>query len=291
MARKKRILLVDDDHDVHELLTAALRRSDRELVSAFDGLEGLRRVQETTVDGAQPWDLVVTDVLMPGLDGLGLLEQIRRLAPETPVVVMTVASTAENIAAAIRDQAFAWLSKPFRIEAARDLVEDALAGNAAPDDIEVLSASPGWLGLRLRCKMETAARVLPFIREMEQGLPEGDREKVAAAFREILLNAIEHGGGNDPDKRVRITYIRTARALLYYVSDPGEGFSMKALRHAAVSNPTESPFEHTELRQRLGMRPGGFGILMTRALVDELIYNEKGNEVLLIKYLPASGEI
>ena len=43
--------------------------------------------------------------------------------------------------------------------------------------------------------------------------------------------------------------------------------------------------EHAEIREKLGMRPGGFGILMTRQLVDELIYNEQGNEVLLIKYL------
>ena len=67
--------------------------------------------------------------------------------------------------------------------------------------------------------------------------------------------------------------------------DPGPGFSFQKLEHAAVSNPETAPFEHSEVRERLGLRPGGFGILMTRQLVDELIYNEKGNEVLLIKYL------
>jgi hypothetical protein len=61
--------------------------------------------------------------------------------------------------------------------------------------------------------------------------------------------------------------------------------SRSNLDHAAVSNPAESPFEHSGVRERLGLRPGGFGILMTRQLVDEMIYNEKGNEVLLIKYL------
>jgi two-component system, OmpR family, response regulator len=52
-----------------------------------------------------------------------------------------------------------------------------------------------------------------------------------------------------------------------------------------VSNPLGSPIDHVEVRQQQGMRPGGFGIFMTRQLVDEMIYNEKGNEVLLIKYL------
>ena len=60
---------------------------------------------------------------------------------------------------------------------------------------------------------------------------------------------------------------------------------MEELPHAAISNPAESPVEHVEVRERLGMRPGGFGLLMTRQLVDEMIYNEVGNEVLLIKYL------
>jgi hypothetical protein len=53
-----------------------------------------------------------------------------------------------------------------------------------------------------------------------------------------------------------------------------------------VSNPPSSPVEQAISRASLGMRPGGFGILLTRALVDELIYNEKGNEALLIRYLP-----
>ena len=56
-------------------------------------------------------------------------------------------------------------------------------------------------------------------------LPAAEQENIAAAFREILLNAIEHGAGNDPNKRVAITYVRADRALLYYVRDPGKGLS------------------------------------------------------------------
>ena len=279
MAQKKRILIVDDDPDVHQLLSLALMGPGRELESAFDGLHGLKLVEEA------PWDLVLTDVLMPGMDGLTLLERVHSLRPETRVVVMTVASTAERVITGIRDHAFAWFSKPFTLEAVREMVDRALESHASDDDIEVISASPRWLALRLRCKMETAARILQFVREMERGLPREEEEAVAGAFREILLNAIEHGGGNDPGKSVTITCVRAQGVLLYYVKDPGKGFSFDKLKHAAVSNPVESPMEHVELREQLGMRSGGFGILLTRSLVDELIYNELGNEVLLIKYL------
>jgi DNA-binding response OmpR family regulator len=279
MSLPKRILIVDDDPDVHALLAAAIGKPDRQIESVHDGLEGLRCVQ------AQPYDLVMTDVNMPGLDGMELLERIRKVRPEAKVVVMTVASTPETIIRAIREQAFCYFSKPFTISAVGEMVERALNSTPSRDDIEVLSARPNWLEVRLRCKMETADRIMQFLREMGMGIPVLEQEHIATAFREILLNAVEHGGGSDPDQRVTITYVRTARAVLYYVRDPGEGFSFQELPHAAVSNPLESPFEHAELREQLGMRPGGFGILMTRQLVDELIYNEAGNEVLLIKYL------
>ena len=279
MGAPKRILIVDDDPDVHQLLTAALEAQDRRIESAFDGLEGLKLIE------AAPYDLVMTDVNMPGLDGLALLERVRQVRPDTKVVVMTVASTSENIIRAIRDQAFSYFSKPFTINAVSEMAARALASTAAGDDIEVISARPNWLGLRLRCKMETADRILQFLRELGMDLPTAEQENIATAFREILLNAIEHGGGSDPQRKVSVAYVRTERAVLYYVRDPGKGFSFQTLQHAAVSNPLDSPFEHTEVRERMGMRPGGFGILMTRQLVDELIYNEAGNEVLLIKYL------
>jgi len=279
MAVPKRILIVDDDPDVHGLLHAALDAPDRRIESAYDGRDGLRLAENA------PYDLVLTDLNMPGLDGMTLLERIRESRPDTRVVLMTVANTPENIVRAIRERAFSYFSKPFTVNAVSEMVERALSGSDAEDDIQVLSARPDWLGLRLRCKMETAGRIVQFIRELGMDLPTAEQEQVTTAFREILLNAIEHGGGGNPDKRVIITYVRTKRAALYYVRDPGKGFSFDHLEHAAVSNPQDSPVEHAEIREKLGMRPGGFGILMTRELVDELIYNERGNEVLLIKYL------
>ena len=275
----KRILIVDDDPDVHRFLAIALEETGCHLESAFDGFEGLKKFENSR------WDLVITDVIMSGMDGMELLERMSGMRPETPVVVMTVDSTAERIVSAIRGKAFSWLRKPFTAQAVRDLVESALTAARLEDDIEVLSASPRWLELRLRCDLETATRALHFVHEMEPDLPEAESEKVALAFREILFNAVEHGGGNDPAVHVTITYIRADSALLFRVRDPGPGFSFDKLRHAALSNPAESPTEHAVTRDKLGIRPGGFGILLTRSFVDELLYNEQGNEALLIKYL------
>ena len=80
--------------------------------------------------------------------------------------------------------------------------------------------------------------------------------------------------------------MRTAKSLIVQILDPGKGFSLNSLPHAAISNPEDSPIRHVEVRVESGQRPGGFGILMTRNLVDELIYNERGNGVMFVKYLP-----
>jgi anti-sigma regulatory factor (Ser/Thr protein kinase) len=78
--------------------------------------------------------------------------------------------------------------------------------------------------------------------------------------------------------------------VLCRIKDPGEGFTLDEIQHAAVANPPDDPIRHAAYRQERGMRPGGYGILLAQKLVDELIYNEEGNEVLLVKYLE-NGEL
>ncbi len=273
------VLIVDDDPDIHHLIAAALESGDYLIEDVYDGLQALSRLQ------AKPYDLVLTDVRMPGLDGLELLRRIRGIRPETRVLVMTAESTPETVLRSLSDQALGFFSKPFSLDAVADIVARALSTEASEGDIEILSAIPQWISLQLRCKLQIADRLIPFLREMSTGLSDDEREDVGAAFRELLMNAIEHGGHSDPGKTVRVDYIRTRKSIIYRIWDPGEGFSLNNLTHAAVSNLPDSPLDHVEVRERLGLRPGGFGIFLTRNLADELIYNQKGNEVLLIKYI------
>jgi anti-sigma regulatory factor (Ser/Thr protein kinase) len=153
------------------------------------------------------------------------------------------------------------------------------------DGIEVVSAQPEWITLLLRCRRFTADRVMAFLEQMHLELTAEDREGLGTAVREMLLNAVEHGGGLDPWKRVRFSRIRTADLVIYHFVDPGGGFSREDLPHAAISNPPDDPAAHVRHRMEQGLRPGGFGILVSRNFVDELIYNERGNEVLLVKRL------
>ncbi len=273
-----RLLIVDDDPAIHELVQAMVAGTNWETDSAFSGEEALARLESNS------YRLLLVDILMPGMDGLTLLGQLRKLHPAVPVMMMTVKNTADNILGSLRREAAAYISKPFSRDALLTTFESALSTSVCDDDIEILSDKPDWISLRIRCRIATADRLTQFVRELPGDLDPDWREQIAIAFRELLLNAVEHGGHLDPEKTVDLSYIRTARTIVYYIHDPGEGFSMNTLAHAAVNTPDE-PTRHVELRRQMGIRPGGFGLLMTKSFADELIYSAKGNEVILIKYL------
>jgi anti-sigma regulatory factor (Ser/Thr protein kinase) len=73
------------------------------------------------------------------------------------------------------------------------------------------------------------------------------------------------------------------------IKDPGDGFSLQENMDAAANNPPDDPLRHVKHREAQGMRPGGYGVLLAKNLVDEVFYTEKGNEVLLIKYIDGDG--
>src|SRR4030095_9336065 len=98
----------------------------------------------------------------------------------------------------------------------------------------------------------------PVIERLDAKLSPEIREATAYAFRELLLNAIEWGGRLDPNRHVRISCLRTKRMLLYRIADPGPGFDIDDLPHAAISHP-DAPIKHMQVREEQGIRPGGFG--------------------------------
>jgi anti-sigma regulatory factor (Ser/Thr protein kinase) len=230
--------------------------------------------------------VMLLDIGLPGMSGLDVLARAREAQSPPRVVMMTSDDTPQTLLQSFRGQAHGFLRKPFAPARIVEIVNDVLKASAAAAlPIEVISASPEWLELVAPCSLEVAERVQDFVMQLDAKLPDEVRESVAQAFRELLSNAVEWGGRLDPARTVRISCLRSRRMLLYRIADPGEGFDIDRLAHAAVSNADDDPLGHDRVRQEMGLRPGGLGLVMTRALVDELIYNEKRNEVVLIKYL------
>jgi CheY-like chemotaxis protein len=283
-APQRHILLVDDDRALRHVLSALLQDAGHRVESASDGPEALEMLGE-----GSSFDLVLLDIGLPSMSGLDVLARVRGLSRPPLVIVMTADDTSATVLEAVRRQAYRYLRKPFPPSAIVDVVNEASTTPTAALSIEVISAKPEWLELVAPCTLEMADRIQSFVMHLEANLSEAVREAVAHAFRELLTNAIEWGGKLDPNRKVRIACVRTPRLLLYRIADPGEGFDISILRHAAIMNP-DDPMRHLSVREEKGLRPGGFGLAMTRSLVDDLIYNEARNEVLLIKHLDDAGD-
>jgi CheY-like chemotaxis protein/anti-sigma regulatory factor (Ser/Thr protein kinase) len=245
---------------------------------ARDGVDALKAL------GNGRFDLLLLDVWMPKMNGLDLLAQIRKRKAKPRVVVMTSDDAPETLLKTVREQAFTCVHKPIEPLALLRTVREALEA-AEPLPIEVISARPEWVELVVPCTREAAERIQSVVERLDAHLPAEVRESIAYAFRELLLNAVEWGGKLDPRRKVRISCLRARRMLLYRIADPGPGFNIDELPHAAIGQSPEDPIAHMHVREEKGIRPGGFGLLMVRAQVDELLYNETRNEVVFVKYL------
>jgi CheY-like chemotaxis protein/anti-sigma regulatory factor (Ser/Thr protein kinase) len=273
-----RILVVDDDRTTRHVLSNVLTTAGFAVTAAKDGVAALAAVRK------QPVDLLLTDVWMPRMNGLELLERLRDLSTRPRVIVMTSDDTPETLLETVRRQAFTYLKKPIAsvdlLQAVRDVLD-----SPEPPAIEVVSARPEWVELVVPCRREAVDRIQTVMTQLDTDLAPDLRESIAYAFRELLMNAIEWGGKLDPAQTVRISYLRARRMVLYRIADPGPGFNIENLPHAAIGSQSDDPIAHMQVREEKGIRPGGFGLLSVRDTVDELLYNERRNEVVFVKYL------
>jgi anti-sigma regulatory factor (Ser/Thr protein kinase) len=274
----KNALAVGGDSEIESVLFSVLKPGDWSVMRAKDNLAALAMAR------ARSFDLIVTSEKTSGQEDIELLRQIRRVRPHTRLIIITAESTAADVIESMRERAFSYFSKPFSMDSLAEMIRIATEGPCWDDGIEVVSGTPELIRLFARCDVKTADRLVQFLTEVAD-LPEPERNQVAMAFREMLLNAIEHGGQLDPNQYVEIEYVRARHMVACHVRDPGPGFTLDEIPHAAIANPDDDPIRHVALREEQGMRPGGFGVLLAQHLVDELIYGQDGNEVLLIKYL------
>ena len=271
-------LLVGGDSHIGDQLRAILEPGLWVLQHATDNAAALR------MSVGKTFDLILTSEKTSGKEDIELLRKLRLIRPHTRLIILAEESTPADIITSMREHAFSYFSNPVSPGGLAVMIRRAIEEPCWDDGIDVVSATPEWIRIRARCDLRTADRVLQFFDEIAE-LPDPERSTVGMAFREMLTNAIEHGGRLDPNEQVEISYLRARHMVTCQITDPGEGFTLDEIPHAAIANPADDPLRHVEYRNACGMRPGGFGVLLTQQLVDELVYSERGNEVTLIKYL------
>jgi ActR/RegA family two-component response regulator len=273
-----RILMIDPE----EFLLKALRDSPvlagYDIVTAAGDVDALRRLRF----GA--FDVVLTSPATTVEEDLVLLDEIRRIRPGVRSVVLAGRVSQEGVIAALSARVFAVFSRPFDVGDIAAMVSGAAATAPGHDGIMLLSAMPDWLAVRLDCSLLTAERLLRYVAELRTEIPGADREGLLVAYREVLLSAIEHGAGRAAGKLVDVAAVRTQRAIVFYVKDPGPGFSPLQLPPGFDGHTVAEP-EFVRHEEGDHGYAEAYRLLVARTIVDEMLYNERADEVILIKHL------
>jgi len=120
MSHVKKILVVDDERSMREFLEIMLQQDGHEVRCAETGVEAIELI------GKDFFDLVITDIRMKPLDGLQVLRECKRLSPKTVVVMISAYASTETAVSAMKEGAYDYLPKPFKVDEMRAVISDAL---------------------------------------------------------------------------------------------------------------------------------------------------------------------
>jgi CheY-like chemotaxis protein len=288
------VLVVDDSPVDRRLAGGLLERGlDCSVTYAAHGNEALALMKERVPD------LVLTDLQMPELNGLELVSAIKRDHPLVPVILMTAQGSEEIAARALRTGAASYVPKRRLAEDLLDTVVHILA--AAREDGRqsrlMYHLSQGDMEFELHNDLDLIRSLVSHLHQMLCCLPLGDeteRLRVIIALKEALNNAYYHGNleiGSQSAAADQSAYFAAAQArrleapyrdrkihvrakisrteVMFVIRDEGPGFNPGQFDATSASGHFDGP--------------NGRGITLMRTIMDEVRYNNRGNEVTLIK--------
>ena len=269
-----RALIVEDDRDQAELAAHLVRLQDCEPTVADTGTAGLHLARQLRPD------VILLDLMLPDTDGFDVCKRLRgdRATMAIPIVMLTALGDAPNRRRGFRVGANAYVSKPY---SAADLA-DALAAARTWRARLKRGRLRGEVQLELDSESGLLQEVNDFLADLWRSTPLSAEQinHLRQAVMEMGMNAIEWGNRHRVDVPVTITYRVHDDRVEVVIRDQGPGFDPQRLPHAASP---DDPVAHMDVREALGLREGGFGLLITRGMVDALRYNDRGNEVTLTK--------
>ncbi len=262
------ILVVDDDPDIRLLLSEVLASNPKfRVVIAENGLKGLEKIK------TEIFDVVITDIKMPVMDGIEMLQNIRKLQPEMPVVIMSGYAEFHHLAKALELGASNFIRKPFDFEEVFQVIlkilkiKDKFVKQSRifphitietmirfPSDTELVDGIAVYLTIDLiNYNMCNVVEV----------------NNIRLSIHEALMNAIEHGNKMDRSKQVQIIKKVDHDSIVFHIIDEGDGFDLNK-----VPDPT--------LPENI-MNPRGRGILLISSFMDEMAFDQGGRELIITK--------
>ncbi len=294
----RRAIVVDDSPTQALDLRQRLVRGGFQVAIASNGNEAIKAVER------QPPDVVLTDLAMEEMDGLELVRRLRRNHPGLPIIVLTAEGSEESAVAALKAGAAGYVAKRnLSRDLYRTLENVLLLSRAARAEHQaatrltmtrsqfVLGVDPALLS-PLIGRLQNNMRRLNLFDETEQ-------TRISMALREALANAVEHGNLEASSKlreddeavyhrllaerrqqspyrerRVFVTDEETREGVRYTIRDEGPGFDPSKL---------PDPTDPANLEN-----VSGRGLLLIHAFMDEVRHNATGNEITIVKHVPAA---
>ncbi len=180
MEHKGRILIVEDEKSMREVLKILLEEEGYETVSASDGLDGIRRIQEDI------FDIVITDIRMPGADGFEVLRKAKEISPSSIVIMITAFGTTESTLDAMKMGAYDYIHKPFKIDEIRLIINKAFEKKRLREEISLLREK-----VQATYRIENIIGKSPRMQELFRLIP-----KVAQSSSTVLITG-ESGCGKE----------------------------------------------------------------------------------------------
>jgi DNA-binding response OmpR family regulator len=274
----RKALIVDDEQELGLILVEHLRNWGFEPTLLLEGKNVVDWVRKNRPA------VIILDLMLPDIDGYSICETLKldRDTNLIPVIMTTALTDQDDKVHGLQVGANTYLTKPFTADTLNHAIENALNWL---DDLK-RNGTQGEIRFHLQSDTHYLEELNHLLGSLFlfSGLTQQQVKQLTTAVRELGTNAIEWGHKKKSDRIVTIDYRIDPEKITIDIKDTGPGFNPANLAHIAYP---DDPISHMMVREMLGMREGGFGIMMARGLVDEMSYNDKGNEVRLIKYFSA----
>lgn len=290
------ILLVDDDPEILAILKEFLEMKNHNVFTAANGKAALELVLATN-----SYDVVFSDIKMPEMDGLSLLEKMRNNDVETPVILISGQGDLESSIRALKLGALDFILKPVYLKTLEEALRKIDTALVAERETLVAQKLVQDQQLTLKCSSQLShiRQIISYFVKQTNDVCSNydlDANKLAICLQECLTNAIIHGNfgidsglkerdwsafddlikerQNEPnfsEKTVTVLYQQTPSLMRFTVSDEGHGFNPDDL-----TDPADP---------RSWLKLSGRGILFIRSYMDEVHWNDVGNQIVMSKYL------
>jgi len=276
------VLVVDDERDTNDILANLVQARGLKPIQVFSGSQALAEVAERKPD------LILLDLMLPDIDGFELCDRVKRARGTNliPIIMVTALQDAHHRAAGVRVGANGYLTKPFTPEQLYEMIDSGLAWHEEHKQ----RGTTGEINFDVRSELTYLLQASDMLADLFAHTPLSERhvKDLKQAVMEMGGNAIEWGHEKNAELVLRITYRIDPTAVTLIIKDQGPGFDPSNIPHAASE---EDPIGHIEIRNEMGRREGGFGIMLARGLVDEFRYNKAGNEVTIVKYFEPQKQL